>query len=65
MKRALILSVLLMFVTMRDIPARQGQPKVAMMQVTGPIYMLPGGGGNIGVVADPDGYTYDRFYGGT
>jgi glyoxylase-like metal-dependent hydrolase (beta-lactamase superfamily II) len=55
MKRALIVSALLMFVTMHDLPARQGQPKVVMMQVTGPIYMLSGGGGNIGVVADPTG----------
>ena len=35
--------------------AQQSPPKITLVQVAGPVYMLQGGGGNIGVVADSDG----------
>ncbi len=35
--------------------ARQDPPKVTLAPVAGPVYMLPGGGGNIGIVADAAG----------
>jgi len=35
--------------------AQQNPPKVTTTPVAGPVYMLQGGGGNIGVIADPAG----------
>jgi len=35
--------------------ARQDPPKVTLVPVAGPVYMLQGGGGNIGIVADAAG----------
>jgi len=35
--------------------AQQNQPALSMTPVAGPVYMLQGGGGNIGIVADPAG----------
>jgi glyoxylase-like metal-dependent hydrolase (beta-lactamase superfamily II) len=35
--------------------AQQNQPKIALVPVAGPVYMLQGGGGNIGIVADAAG----------
>jgi cyclase len=35
--------------------AQQGQQKITTIPVAGPIYMLQGGGGNIGVIADSAG----------
>lgn len=35
--------------------AQQGQPRITITPVAGPVYMLQGGGGNIGIVADPAG----------
>lgn len=35
--------------------AQQNQPVLSITPITGPVYMLQGGGGNIGIVADPAG----------
>jgi len=37
------------------VQAQQDQSKITITPVVGPVYMLQGGGGNIGVVADPAG----------
>ncbi len=37
------------------LPAQQGEPKVTMTPIVGPVFMIQGGGGNIGVIADPAG----------
>ena len=36
-------------------PAQQAPPKISLVPVSGPVYMVEGGGGNIGVVADEAG----------
>ncbi len=36
-------------------PAQQSQARITILPVAGPVYMLQGGGGNIGAVADPAG----------
>jgi cyclase len=35
--------------------AQQNPPKITLVPVAGPVYMLQGSGGNIGIVADPAG----------
>jgi cyclase len=35
--------------------SQQAQPEISVVPVAGPIYMLQGNGGNIGVIADPAG----------
>jgi cyclase len=53
-KRILTVSVVVLCLAAHG-RARQGQTKIAITPVTGPVYMLQGGGGNIGIVADPAG----------
>lgn len=36
-------------------PAQQAPPPIALVPVAGPVYMVQGGGGNIGIVADDAG----------
>jgi cyclase len=49
----IILSILLCSVT--GLQAQQPKQEIKLSQVAGPIYMLQGSGGNIGVLADPSG----------
>jgi len=42
-------------VSTASLPARQNQAAITIVPVAGPVYMLQGAGGNIGVVADPAG----------
>jgi cyclase len=37
------------------LPAQQNPPKITLVHVAGAVYMLQGGGGNIGIVADTTG----------
>jgi len=53
MKR--ILWIFVLSISLISLPAQQTQPKITMTPVAGPVYVLQGGGGNIGVVADPAG----------
>lgn len=44
-------------------PAQQAPPPIVLVPVAGPVYMLQGGGGNIGVVADEAGLVLiDAMY---
>ncbi len=50
-------------------PAQQAPPPIVLVPVAGPVYMLQGGGGNIGVVADEAGLVlidamFERVAGG-
>ena len=56
MTRRMVLIALLSFACgSAPLLAQQSQPKITMVPVAGPVHMLTGGGGNIGVVADPAG----------
>ena len=47
--------VVLIFCLGFYLQAQQNQPKITLVPVVGPVYMLQGGGGNIGLVADAVG----------
>jgi cyclase len=53
-KRSLVFSALAFCWTLGS-PAQQAAPKIELVNVAGPLYMLQGGGGNVGVVADAAG----------
>jgi glyoxylase-like metal-dependent hydrolase (beta-lactamase superfamily II) len=55
MKRKLSAVVVLIFYLGFFLQAQQNPPKMTLVPVAGPVYMLQGGGGNIGVVADAAG----------
>jgi len=47
-------------------PAGQAPPSITLVPVAGPVYMVEGGGGNIGVVADDAGlFMIDAMFEGT
>jgi cyclase len=55
MKRIAFFVVLLFLGVAIFSPAQQNPPRITITPVAGPVYMLQGDGGNIGVVADPAG----------
>ena len=55
MKRKFSVVVVSIFCLGFYIQARQNPPKIALVPVAGPVTMLQGGGGNIGIVADAAG----------
>jgi len=55
MKRTILIILSAVFCIAPTLPAQQGEPKVTMAPVAGPVFMIQGGGGNIGVIADPAG----------
>jgi len=55
MKRMVWISLFLILNLAVCLPAQPSPPKITMIPVVGPVYMLQGGGGNIGLVADPAG----------
>ncbi|MBP8305099.1 MAG: MBL fold metallo-hydrolase, partial [Phycisphaerae bacterium] len=56
MKRGSLTTVLTLLCLAARLEAQQDPPKITLIPVAGPVYMLQGGGaGNIGVVADPAG----------
>lgn len=55
MKRKVLIVFFLISGLALCLQAQQNPPKVTLTPVDGPVYMLQGGGGNIGVVADPAG----------
>ncbi len=55
MKRKYLAVVVSLFCLGFFLRARQDPPKVTLVPVAGPVYMLQGGGGNIGIVADAAG----------
>jgi cyclase len=55
MKRPLSLIAPSLLVFAVTLAAQQSPPPVQLTQVAGPVYMLSGGGGNIGIVADAAG----------
>ena len=58
MKRLLVTIYLAILWIPAVVHAQQTQP-VTMAPIAGPIYMLQGSGGNIGVIADPAGVFID------
>jgi cyclase len=54
-KRKFSAVVVLIFCLGLCLQARQNPPKIALVPVAGPVTMLQGGGGNIGIVADAAG----------
>ncbi len=55
MKRTILTVCLLTSFSTASDAAQQEKPEIVLSPVTGPVYMLQGGGGNIGVVTDPLG----------
>ena len=55
MKRTGLILCLLILATPAFPQAQQNQAQMSAIPVAGPVYMLQGGGGNIGVIADPAG----------
>ncbi|MCX6578266.1 MAG: MBL fold metallo-hydrolase [Candidatus Aminicenantes bacterium] len=55
MKQKIMAVVILVFCLGFYLPAQQNPPKITLVPVAGPVYVLQGGGGNIGIVADPAG----------
>lgn len=55
MKRIALTVCLWTSFSMTPAAAQQQKPGIVLLPVAGPVYMLQGGGGNIGVVADPQG----------
>ena len=55
MKRMTLIVCLLIPFSTADVRAQQNRIEISLTPVAGPVYMLQGGGGNIGVVADPLG----------
>jgi glyoxylase-like metal-dependent hydrolase (beta-lactamase superfamily II) len=47
--------IVLIFCLGSYLQAQQNPPKITLVPVAGPVYMLQGGGGNIGIVADAAG----------
>ena len=63
MKRKVLAVVVLIFCLGFYIQAQQNPPKITLVPVAGPVYMLQGGGGNIGIVADAAGmFMIDAMY---
>jgi len=55
MKQKIRIALLLMACPALLVPAQQKPPQIILVPVAGPVCMLEGGGGNIGVVADDAG----------
>ncbi len=55
MKRMTLIVCLLIPFSIAGVQAQQNRIEISLTPVAGPVYMLQGGGGNIGVVADPLG----------
>ncbi len=55
MKRLMLIACLLTPFSILDLRAQQNRAEISITPVAGPVYMIQGGGGNIGVVADPLG----------
>ena len=55
MKRMTLIVCLLIPFSTAGVQAQQNRIEISLTPVAGPVYMLQGGGGNIGVVADPLG----------
>ncbi|MGD1010802.1 MAG: MBL fold metallo-hydrolase [Candidatus Aminicenantales bacterium] len=55
MKRKYSGIIVLIFCLGSYLQAQQNPPKITLVPVAGPVYMLQGGGGNIGIVADAVG----------
>ena len=55
MKRLMLIACLAAPFLPVNVQAQQNRVEISITPVTGPVYMLQGGGGNIGVVADPLG----------
>ena len=55
MKRMTLIVCLLIPFSITGVQAQQNRIEISLTPVAGPVYMLQGGGGNIGVVADPLG----------
>jgi hypothetical protein len=47
--------VILIFCLGASLQAQPNPPKITLVPVAGPVFMLQGGGGNIGIVADAAG----------
>jgi cyclase len=55
MKRAMTIGFVLLVGAWTSLVGQQAPPPVVLTQLAGPVYMLTGAGGNMGVVADPAG----------
>ena len=55
MKQKIMAVIILIFCFGFYLQAQQNPPKITLVPVAGPVYMLSGGGGNIGLVADAAG----------
>jgi glyoxylase-like metal-dependent hydrolase (beta-lactamase superfamily II) len=55
MKRKFSAVVVFVFCRGFSLQAQQNPPKITLVPVAGPVYLLQGGGGNIGLVADATG----------
>jgi len=53
MKRLMLIACLATPFLPVNVQAQQNRVEISITPVAGPVYMLQGGGGNIGVVADP------------
>jgi hypothetical protein len=57
--------IVLIFCLGPCLQAQQNPPKITLVPVAGPVYMLQGGGGNIGIVADTAGmFMIDAMFEG-
>lgn len=57
-KRAVLVPVFAAACLVVGLTAQQAPPKIERVPVAGPVYMLQGGGGNIGVLADEAGLVF-------